>query len=293
MNRVDSYRSSDFPQGEEGQIEQTLPFEIIKNILFFLDDTTLQSAGTTCRRWSQASVGAAEEKKLCLLKIFTRLWGKYLNKKNYGNQIKQLEAIDHDTTLYGSKNLAQVKSSFLKLTEKCAHILKNLKKTDLKALREPRVLSKDQPVLVIYEEIVYLATLYKEIDEANAEPVEFLKSITLAGISRKLASAGRMDKAIEIAEKLSFEGKWQIFFELSEILVKKGQIDKAIEIGKLIPKNACEKTWAMVNICDALIRANQFDKAIELATIYLDEYHRLRIYNICITLKHRDQIYYE
>ncbi len=179
MNKIDGNGSINFLQGDVGQIEQTLPIELIKNILFFVDETTLQSVVTVCRRWSLASVGSGAEKRFGLLMPFAKFLGQHLNKETYdSNQIEQFKAIERGTTLFGSKNLVEVKSSFLALKEKFINILKDLKKEDLEALTRA---SSELPQA---NELCSLAILYREIDEANANLDELTKNLSLSRISR-------------------------------------------------------------------------------------------------------------
>lgn len=273
MNRVDDYRSLAFPQGEEGQIEQRLPFELIKQVLFFLDDKTLQSAGTVSRRWCQASVGAAAEKKHDLIKILAGFIGENLNKDRYGNSLEQLAVIDRDITLFSSKNLIQVKSSFLTLREKVINILKVLKNADLETLMELSV----KRVSIAFIGFA-LAMVQKRIDKAKACPNELERNMRLAMIAKTLAGEDLrvrdclMDKAIEAAEAMTEdEGRYErngVLYEISKIFIEQGQIDRAIKVVKRLPDNTDVKKMGITIICDELIKGGQLDKAIEIATAF-------------------------
>ncbi len=320
MNKIDGNGSINFLQGDVGQIEQTLPIELIKNILFFVDDRTLQSTATVCRRWSLASLSAGAEKRFGLLLPFAKFLRQHLNKETYdSNQIEQFKVIECDTTLFGSKNLVEVKSSFLALKEKFINILKDLEEGDLAALE---LLFRELPQV---NKLCSLALLYKVIDEANADPDEVMKNILLSRTSKELAEAGQIEKAIDIAqtvaedvmgrsyvlcqisEILTKEGqldkaievakiignednKWQALGAISNILTKEGQIDKAIELVKANPEDNLFRIPAIHDICTTLIQSGQFDKSIVMATTFLDELHAMMVFcEACTALTQRGE----
>ncbi len=288
MNKIDGNGSINFQQGDVGPIEQTLPFELIKNILFFVDDRTLQSVGTVCRRWSLASLSAGAEKRFGLLLPFAKFLRQHLNKETYdSNQIEQFKVIECDITLFGSKNLVEVKSSFLALKEKFINILKDLKKADLETIK---LLSRELPQA---DELCSLAKLYREIDEANAEPDVVEKNFLLSDISVKLAEAGGIDKAIMVAETIEIdEGneKWSALGAISKILIKEGQIDKTIELVKANPEDTGIRLCAILDICTALIQCGQFDKTLEMATKFLEECYAIVVFcDTCTALIERGQ----
>lgn len=254
MNKVDGYGSLNFPQEDVGPIEQTVPIEIIKKILFFLGDRTLQSAGIVCRRWSQATVAAAAEKKDYSLKIFTKFLTSNLNKNLYGNQIEKLNHMDRDTTLFASDNLIQVKSSFLMLREKYINILKDVEKADLQRSDQiAQRLPVDESVTVSYMEIFYLATLYRKIDQANAEPVEIIKNALLASCSASLVVFRQIDKAIEVVKTIpdGSRGKSSSLKLICNGLILRGQFNKAIEVANMVPEKQ-EKEAILKKIAEAM-----------------------------------------
>ncbi len=166
MNKIDGNGSINFQQGDVGPIEQTLPFELIKNIHFFVDDTNLQSAATVCRRWSLASVGAGAEKRFCFFKLFAKFVGQNVNKKTYDNLIEQFKYQNLDRLyplLWNSNNLMEVKCAFIVLRDSAIFLLKNLKKADLEALKLlSSTLSQDEHIA---EKILSLAIHFKQSDE--------------------------------------------------------------------------------------------------------------------------------
>ncbi len=237
MNKISGYGSINFLQGDVGQIEQTLPIELIKNILFFGDDRTLQSAVTVCRRWSLASVDAATDKRFGPLKSFAKLVGRNLNKETYdSNLFEKLKAMEQDTTLFSSKNLVKVKSSFLALKEKFINILKDLKKGDLELFGMlTRIQNESIP-----NELCSLAILYQKVDEAIGlakELPETYQMMIIGEICKPVIMAGKINKAIEIVTtfyKNEFCEK-VVFSSICMDLTKSGEIAQAIEFAKAIP----------------------------------------------------------
>lgn len=227
------------PPKDEGLINKTLPVEVFRMILSYVDDREMQTANTVNSTWCKESVISARCTEFLKIDNFLNFLYDHIQKEIYPIQSKNLLRIETD--LKDSINLRQVKSSILKLKIDIVTILKDLKEEDLNRLES---LFIHEPSPKFFENLFALTRIYKETDEANQLPPKE-RSFAIEKISYKLIDCGEIDKAIEIALTITEDLPKE--YALRKICIsltnrhhhdKKGRVrnlNRAIKIAKLIP----------------------------------------------------------
>lgn len=210
---------------------QSLPSEIIVNILSFLNDGDKKKATST----SHFLMDVSKRQELLTTKLFIEFLAKnvvvFAGSLNSA-QKKELNEFNYVIQGLNSHNLLTVEfllriRSAEELRKKIIDILKYLNETTLLNLEE---LSKKEANPDFFNIIFDLVEIYKKIDvvETIYNPPE--KRSTLINIFEALIKKDDIIKAIEVASSLT--GAWRSFSfqDLAKALVKEGHINEAINV---------------------------------------------------------------
>jgi hypothetical protein len=205
--------------------------ELLEKTLSYLDNVDKQSAKAVSRSWNMTLVNCARHEEYFRIRDLARLLGKNLQ-ESHASQKKDLFYIEGDDSILKSITLSEV---YLSLNKLKGEIIKVLTKLDKNSLENLLIFEGEH---VLFKNIIQLALIYKQLDEARTQVDEARTQECISKISKALAKHGDIGKATEAANMILDEIKRG--FVLGHIH-EEFSIDRAIRVANRIPDFAYHK----------------------------------------------------
>ena len=245
-----------------------LPNELISHIASFLNPKDQQSLAFTNKTLNKCVALSARESELAGLRKFLKnLLDRLQSPANDGLKGRLNDILSDILPKMELETLILIKSH---LIEKKRLIIQVLQELDSAVLNQ---LNSDLATPYFLENIFKLASLEKEFQAASLEVNSPLKSLALSRISRDIAVAGDIDRALEIElnniHTQSMEVEWlrpTIYMDLTNC----GQFNGAIKFARAIALRGGFPPMILIkDIAVRAARSGHVDKALEL----LREFH--------------------
>lgn len=249
----------------------TLPIEVLRHVLSFLDTTDIQNTAKANRLWRLISIDIKHGEFLTLIK-FVNFLGNNFHEGPYAIQSKMFFDLASNTKVLKFLSLAQVITSISKLKEDVLNILKDIENEELNNLKN---LSDGRYESEFIESIFKDIELFKEIDKQMALSMNKAMSKKdksenteiLYNFSRSLIKSDYIWKALEVANVISKEWKkGSIIYHINKTLMKSDNLDRAIEFAKAMSEGYA-KGEALRDICWVLSKRGCIERAISVASL--------------------------
>lgn len=208
---------------------ETLPTEIFGELLSYLEVKDLYSVNQVSKPWNEILIKIKKQEAFSPVLRFTRFLSEKLDKRSYENQMQAISFIEKNTEALSYLSLGRMKRSLNDLEEEVLNVLKEIKEEDLKKVEKECI---DIRIRNYFLSVVFeLARVYKRIDEVDTMSHQNEKDLFCSEISLDLAQMHRMNKAIDVADKI-IEGviRSEPLKAICIALIKMKKIDKMIEV---------------------------------------------------------------
>ncbi|HSX38948.1 MAG TPA: hypothetical protein VLE95_09055 [Chlamydiales bacterium] len=262
--------------------------DIQQHIFSYLEKEALQAATCLNKDMGHKAITAANVNEPARIKNFIHVLISGLDAGRFSEKIEMLLEISHNVTSPECANLLTLRPYILRVRRQLINVIKTLDPETIENLKNSVHLPS------FFEKIFILVALERQINETNPNTYEgaralrdISKAIAQAGdidraievatsilngqsnfalmdISTVLAQAGNIDRAIAVATSIPTDLSGLTLRDISRILMQAGDIDRAIAVAKSIPNGQIE--FALVDISRILAQAGDIDRAIAVAT---------------------------
>ncbi|HSX38949.1 MAG TPA: hypothetical protein VLE95_09060 [Chlamydiales bacterium] len=232
--------------------------DIQKHILSYLEKESLQAASCVTKDMSQKAITVANMNEPALIKNFIHVLISGLDAERFSKEIEILLEISHNITSQKCANLLTLRPYILPVRRQLINVIKTLDPETIENLKNSAHLPS------FFEKIFILVALERQI-EANRNPNAHERTRVLRNISKAIAQAGDIDRAIDVATSLPNEQSEFALRDISIVLAQEGNIDRAIAIARSIPIVLSETT--LRDISSILVGVGDIDRAIAVATL--------------------------
>lgn len=265
----------------------SLPQELQDKIFSFLTQEDLEAAVLVNRR-SNISVNVASNfNEPAEIKNFISVLIQQLNAGIFPDQKEMLSKILHDITPQKCVILRLLKEYIFGVKKRLINVIKTLDTETANHLRDHAHL----PVPHFFENIFELAAFERQIDQAHLIPNVRERGYRLCDISRALADAGSINRALAVATSIPDENtKWSAFSGIVSALTQAGDIDRALALANSILYEF-QRCFALRSISRVLTDAGNIDRALAVATsIPKEDIRKYPLYDIFDVLKQAGDI---
>lgn len=275
------------PSDSNKKIENVIPDHLLNSIFSFLDESSMEKATILSKNIKSIAITSAKDQSLLSAEQSVKLLKESINSQSYPNQIDTLNRvmsriIDAKKN-FTPRNLLEVEELTIPINNEIIKTLNCMNElqlidlnTKLKYINIPILLTKTSFLLKIYE----------DLNTANAQPDDILRSRVLNDIAKsyaltdcviKLLAIENIDQARIVTDTIP-DG--DIKKETLKLIVKKllelSDIAGAKGVANAMPGNTV-KNQALALIVKKLLELSDVEGAIEVAGTIAENFTRNRV----------------